>query len=241
MRFLNVATNVSGACVVYVVMAACSGASSTALVDPVASSPGAGSSSGSGAGGDTDSGSGGVTMDASNDATAIADTSSSNDGPVPDANAQETSTSGTRLKAVRYVGSDGSKQFAHWIDTARGNEVCAFGAVNAADDTIRCLPFYPNAQNQGQVFADSKCTILGIYTSCTSPLPSYLVQYETDAACGFVREHIFPAVQFTGPMYSGSTASCFQIGALPAGSIQFKAGTEIPAAAFVQAALVPDP
>ena len=58
-------------------------------------------------------------------------------GPVGIASADDGNDSGSRLKAQRYIGVDGSTQFFGWYDTVLGVP-CAFG--NASDGTIRCLP-----------------------------------------------------------------------------------------------------
>jgi hypothetical protein len=71
--------------------------------------------------------------------------------------------SGTRLKAVRYKGADGSEQpTTLWLDTAR-DEQCSFKV--AEDGKLRCLPstnqssvFDPDS-SVGQDYADSDCTV----------------------------------------------------------------------------------
>ena len=108
-----------GACLVYVVIAACNaGENSARYVDSDGSAPNGhdGSSGADGSGGDL--------LDALTN-------------PVADAKA-DPATSGTRLKAKYYAGADGSRQFVGWHDAQR-DEDCYFGA--AADGVLRCAPF----------------------------------------------------------------------------------------------------
>jgi hypothetical protein len=63
------------------------------------------------------------------------------------------SSSGTRLKAKRYVTDDGAKQFVNWYDTLQKTDC----TLQPTDDpnTIRCFP--PSVE--AHYFSDSACTM----------------------------------------------------------------------------------
>lgn len=133
--------------------------------------------------------------------------------PVPSASAQ-TMTSGSRLKANWYVGSDGSKQFAGWHDSQL-NIDCNFGT--ATDGTTRCLPS-PSGVTIGtsDYFSDSGCSqVLGITDGCGHPTPTAITVTTTSAAgatnCSSTTQTFAVGPQFTGTVYQGTPASCSQI------------------------------
>lgn len=209
-----------GACVIYGVMAACSSKGITAFnasVDgddggPVASS-GSGSSGGSHSSGSGSSG------------------GSGSGSPVPDANADETQ-SGSRLKAAYYVGSDGSKQFAHWVDTARNGESCAFAP--ASDGSTRCLP---SSLQYTFYFSNAGCTLpLLILQSDCSP-PAYASTF-VGSTCTTTSTGIFPVTTPSGlaTVYVKSGASCTST-PTSAGYIYYSTGALIPASSFQDATL----
>jgi hypothetical protein len=152
-------------------------------------------------------------------------------GPVPDARA-DGPTSGTRLRAKNFIGTDGSKQFATWHDTAR-NEDCAFMA--AADGTVRCLPGTPYISAYSY-FLDSSCTqpLIAVGTSCAPPKTA-LIQPVTNSACaaagtGFRVYSV--GSQYSGPQYLLDGQSC---GAVNTSAYDFYGATEVPLSSFVQA------
>jgi hypothetical protein len=133
--------------------------------------------------------------------------------PVSSASAQ-TMTSGSRLKAKWYVGSDGARQFAGWHDSQL-NVDCDFG--QASDGTIRCLP--PPAGvtigTQGY-FSDAGCTqMLGVTDGCGHPTPTNITVTTTSApgsaVCSATTQTYAAGPQFTGTIFQGTPASCSQI------------------------------
>lgn len=151
---------------VYVVMAACSESGSghapgKKKVDASVDAPGGGGSAGvaqlGGAGGVAGvTGAGGVT-DSGDPLDALIDALTD---PVPDAMANE---SGSRLKARRYIGADGAKEWIGWHDTKRDIHC----TTQLADDgKMRCMP----AAAAGFYFADAACTQpLGLLLDCGVP------------------------------------------------------------------------
>jgi hypothetical protein len=88
----------------------------------------------------------------------------------------EASEIGTRLKAKRYVGADGSKQFVTWFDSAR-NEDCYFSS--ASDGKTRCLPTGPYV---GVYFSNATCTTRLAYQGVGCAAPKYAT-VPHNAAC----------------------------------------------------------
>src|SRR5664280_530267 len=93
--------------------------------------------------------------------------------PVSDAAAQA-ATSGSRLKANYYVGTDGSKEFIGWHDSQLGVD-CSF--VLASDGTTRCMPLgTPSAVAIINVaFSDSACSqpVAQVNKGCSAPKYGY--------------------------------------------------------------------
>lgn len=79
-------------------------------------------------------------------------------GPTPNPSARHDEvTSGSRLKARRLKGSDGSEMFVGWWDSKLQRD-CGFGI--AADGATRCLPVLPRriAETNESYFSDAQCT-----------------------------------------------------------------------------------
>lgn len=132
-----------GSILVYVLVAACSGAGGRADDGPRAVG-----------------GMGGIEGGSSTDAPLF-------DSPVSDALADQ-HTSGSRLKARWYVGADGSRQFAGWFDTDL--EVnCDFFYL-AADGKRRCMPTGTATIATGY-YTDPRCTspLLIVTKGCARP------------------------------------------------------------------------
>ena len=200
---------VGGSIAIYVAMAACSASGGTATgFGPPGSSKPSGSSGSSGG------------------------TSVTN--PVPTASADSTQ-SGSRLKAMYNVGSDGSKTFVTFHDTQL-NADCLFGG--ASDGSTRCLP--SGAQVTGELFSDPQCSQpLGIAaTGCVTPV--YAVQYET--TCSGNQKKIFPVTgTFNGSVYTGNATSCTAYSPAVVSSYSFyNLGPEVSPSSFVQATLQAD-
>lgn len=130
--------------VVYVVMAACAGGGSPHAAKPKAEAGPTGGASAGGASGGSAGELGGFAGD-SFDAAVDALTD-----PIPDATANE---SGSRLKARRIVGVDGSKNFWGWHDSTLKLD-CNW--ATASDGQWRCLP--PISAPVSQNFSDAACT-----------------------------------------------------------------------------------
>jgi len=153
--------------------------------------------------------------------------------PVPTASADSTQ-SGSRLKAMYNVGSDGSKTFVTFHDTQL-NADCSFGG--ASDGSTRCLP---SGAQVGGFFSDPQCSQpLGFAaTGCVTPV--YAVQYETICRISI---KIFPVTgTFNGSVYTGNATSCtayLPVAANPSDSF-YNLGPEVSPSSFVQATLQAD-
>lgn len=164
--------------------------------------------------------------------------------PVGDADAE---TSGSRLKANRIVGTDGSTQFSFWYDTQR-NEQCYF-SFHTKDGLLRCLP------SQGEVdggyvngsFIDAACTMQAVIAQSTACPNKYVLTYElATTACGFPTVRIFPIGAKLMPqptvLYLKSGTSCVSTPAPSPGNNDFYAlGAEVDPASFVATTIVQDP
>jgi hypothetical protein len=105
--------------------------------------------------------------------------------------------SGTRLKAVRHVTSDGAKQWAYtWWDTTR-TEKCYFG--NAEDGKIRCIPAASvGAQSH---YSEATCTqplVLAIRPACSE------AKYASLSPATQTCPPTGPSLYQLGPRYTGS-------------------------------------
>jgi hypothetical protein len=161
--------------------------------------------------------------------------------PVPDARADP--QSGSRLKAIYYLGADGSKlQLAQWYDSQRG-ENCMFGM--AADGNYRCLP--SSAAYPASLFADAGCTqpLVEAYSGpgCAAPTSARAPSVSTGVSTGCAATPGSPVYQigslFTGTPYSGTPSSCNKATA-PSGYALYSLGAEIPASSFVSATIQTD-
>ncbi len=170
--------------------------------------------------------------------------------PVSTASADQP-TSGTRLKAQWYVGSDGSKAQAGWYDSQLQVN-CGF--ETASDGTTRCLPqptpfaataAEPVVAATGVYYADSACTepVAGAYAAC-QPQYAYLGTYGT---CGQVSYTIYSIGEQVSSYYTGGALAdggktCSTTAtAVPAGYAYFTLGVVVPPSTFVQATLQTDP
>lgn len=156
-------------------------------------------------------------------------------GPVPDAHA-DPNTSGSRLKARRFIGDDGSSQFVGWHDSQL-NLDCGFG--KAADGAMRCLP----SASPGILFSDSSCqSPIFLNTKGCAP-PAYVAQtIPSAAACapsGGTRILKIGTIYNGTDAYLGSPSSCTSAsGVLPSyrmTSDLYTAGSEVDATMFAKA------
>lgn len=225
MHIERAAKNLAGAVLVYVVVAACGSKQAAA---PFGAPSDAGFADGHS---ETGSGSSG---DENSDGSSILDAIAN---PVPDAKA-DPDTSGTRLKARRYVGSDGSSQFVGWRDTKR-NEDCSF--LRHADGSLRCMPAGAFASS---FYADAQCTIpvaaLALASGC--PQPIYVVSYATFATCGYDLVYRIYSVAGTlnGTLYARPSATTCTSTTAPTGFSLYAAGAEMPSTEFVEASVKVD-
>jgi hypothetical protein len=231
MRILEPLKYLTGSIVIYYVMAACSlpvgssvasGGSSSGGASNGASSGGA-SSNGASSSGASSGGSGGPSS--SGAVGSSGGSGGSSGSPVPDANADETQ-SGSRLKANYYVGSDGSKQFAYFTDSARKNEVCSYAPAD--DGSIRCMP--SGAYVVATEFADSACTVEVAESSACSA-PPYAIQTTPGTGCGYVTR-VFSVGSPVTSLYALSGTSCVSIGATSASLSYVTVGAEVTASNF---------
>jgi hypothetical protein len=112
----------------------------------------------------------------------------------------EASESGTRLKAKRYVGADGSKQFVNWFDSAR-NEDCYFSS--ASDGKTRCLPTGAYALSY---FSDATCTTRLAYQGVGCAAPKYAIVPPNPTCSANGGKTIYNInVKHTGMVYVGTS------------------------------------
>ena len=148
--------------------------------------------------------------------------------------------SGTRLKARRYVSTDGAKQpTGMWFDTTR-NEECSF--ATAADGKLRCLPrMMPTVE----LFADAGCIQRLAMTQAGCPAPEYISIGVGAAGCSTQGMRVLAkGAQFTGAsVYAKSGGACNAISvatSYPTYSF-FGLGADINASEFAEAAIQTDP
>jgi hypothetical protein len=161
--------------------------------------------------------------------------------PVGDANAEE---SGSRLKAKRLVGEDGSKQFAGWYDTSLKVD-CYYSLMQ--DGVKHCIPF-TGASVSG--FSDAACTVPLGAINVTGCAPGYAVQSANvtptcaDLLAGGTIYHVYPIIQpHSGPIYSKSGTTCSLAGNGPnlGSATYYDIGPESPPSTFVAGTVVQDP
>ena len=97
--------------------------------------------------------------------------------PVSTASADQP-TSGTRLKAQWYVGTDGSRVQAGWYDSQL-QVTCSL--YMASDGTLRCLPIQAGVDTSA--FSDSACTQPIVISTGCQPTYAYVLAPITGNAC----------------------------------------------------------
>jgi hypothetical protein len=211
---------VGGSIAVYVIMTACSSGGGAGPVGP----------------GGPD---GGSFVDAlAYDVVSALDGLSGLDGPgspVPDAQA-DGNTSGSRLKAKRYIGTDGSSEFIGWHDSLR-NEDCAFRT--SGDGQVRCLP---SGAGTGSYYSDATCTnaIVPVGPGC---VPAYVTTAVYGSSCaGLTAEtHVFQVgPKFTGANVWTQSGTCTPM-PTPSMTDFYAVGGEVAPSSFVAATLQIDP
>jgi hypothetical protein len=144
-------------------------------------------------------------------------------------------TSGTRLRARVWSGSDGSEQFIDWYDNSRKEE-CSFRT--GADGVDRCLP---SGAYAGSLFSDASCTQRIAYATKGCAAPKYADTYDT-ATCGLFKYHMFPVTGAYSPgsLYalSGNSCQATAPNAWTASYDLYSVGAEIPASSFQDATIV---
>jgi hypothetical protein len=207
-----------GSILVYLSVAtlhACSSASSSSSLGTGGHSGSTTSGAGSPAGGGnpTAGGKGGTGGTATTSSGATASSGKAGSGgimdPVGDANAEE---SGSRLKAKRLVGDDGSKQFVGWYDTSLKVD-CQYALMQ--DGLKHCVPLTSASL---ALFSDAACTVpLGANTISGCVPTHAAVQTNAPPKCdglgpGIVY-HIYPITTLhTGSVYSKLNSICTLVG-----------------------------
>ena len=104
--------------------------------------------------------------------------------PVPDANAQ---TGGTRLKAIYFIGDDGSRQFSRWHDTELDID-CIFLPDQAG--VLSCIPWLTEKQAIAYKagYVDPLCTVPYFISLCDTA--QYGIAQES-TACGVVSREVY--------------------------------------------------
>jgi hypothetical protein len=163
----------------------------------------------------------------------------SGSGVIPEAHAE---LSGSRLKAKRMHGADGSSQFESWVDTALGVD-CAF--YQTMEGTRRCLPYGPTTDSTSSgYFGDPACTVpaTSIESTC-QPLQYVLVRNDDPATkyCngGSGISSVHKAVQVAAKYNKYSSGECELVDTT--GETVFAAGEVIPLGNFVEAQSSLDP
>lgn len=205
-----------GAVAIYVIMAACSSApADTSYLNPPHGDGGGGA--------DSANGSSGGLLDALTD-------------PVPDAKA-DPNTSGSRLKARRYVGEDGASQFIGWFDSQRA-EICNF--VDFLDGVLRCVPVWNGGSTD--VFSDPGCTapvkLAQIVHDCAKPKYT-LATTVANPSCGSPQRYEIHEVGTpTTTAFIKAGTSC--VSAVNPTYDFYALGAAIPATSFVSAKVTTD-
>lgn len=105
-----------------------------------------------------------------------------------------------RIGESVWTTTDGLRQLAGWVDTARGT-ACHFQRVR--DETVRCVPVGGGRIND--TFSDAACTVhaLEVLPSCDGSLPTLATLYPERCAGDGVYEHYTLGAELTGPLYYG--------------------------------------
>lgn len=137
-------------------------------------------------------------------------------------------TDGSRLKAIRFVGADGSGQFAGaWHDTQR-DEDCTFQL--AGDGAYRCLP----SGVYGTMYSDSTCTTPAAPSTCTSG--NYIINQTYDSCGTASGDHVWQKGQTLAVtrLWMKSGSSCAENDSV-SGQTFTLGSSEVTADQFVQA------
>jgi hypothetical protein len=154
--------------------------------------------------------------------------------PVDEAEAY---VSGTRLKARRWVTTDGAKQAIGWYDSER-DENCNFYV--SGDGKTRCLPFDAYTTVNASYFADSGCTQPVIYhgVGCGVPEPP-VYAYKADAATCPPRYRLYSLGSeiASGKAYVKSGINCTEMTLCASATTcrLYNMGAEVAASSFVAA------
>lgn len=141
--------------------------------------------------------------------------------------------SGSRLKARKLTGADGSEQYIGWYDSERG-ENCSFRV--AADGVTRCLP----EAREANYWLDSSCTMTPVYKAVKGggaklcgELPPYISV--TDPCSGATTIYTGNVqLNAQSPIFvKGDTCSDF--GTAGSNGISFQVGAEVAPESFAAA------
>ncbi len=156
--------------------------------------------------------------------------------PVDDAEAKP----GSRLKERRYVGEDGSEEFAGFYDSMR-KEDCGFSV--ATDGKYRCMPTRAMGLS---IFADAQCSVPVGYVSdppCGGfPVGWYFIKYDTSDPCQYksIVYSVGAELPAGTPIWGGSPMPCFSTQVSPSAKL-WQVGPVVPPASFVAATIVTEP
>lgn len=161
--------------------------------------------------------------------------------PVPDAEAEE---SGSRIKAIRIVGADGSKEFAGWYDKQLDTR-CGFYMMT--DGVIHCVPWYGGITG---LYVDASCSVEAVLlpSDPTCAQPKYAIRYDVVTTCHafdirantVYRAYNIGQKSSSSVFYGKSGTMCLQSVPQP-GYDPYVLGAEEPPSSFVAASLVTDP
>lgn len=157
--------------------------------------------------------------------------------PERDALADDQAKSGSRLKARRVVGDDGSTQFLGWHDSQR-DEDCSFRP--AADGTQRCLP--DDAAPATTYFNDTGCAQALVFMGPGCAKPKYATSYASAGVCAvnLTRVKLTGAAIAPTDLHVLAGDKCIAAGAGPAGSF-YLTGAEVAASDFAGGKVAVDP
>lgn len=148
---------------------------------------------------------------------------------------KDAQSSGSRIKATYYVGTDGSRQFKAMHDTQLGKDV---SGVLLADGKYHWLS-QETRSLCGLYFSDSECT----QRICWSPGPCYGSQgsWVEGSGCSTSETHIVAVgvlVPDATPIYTLSGANCIAAGSTGTNKVHYRMGAEIPPSTFVEAEII---
>lgn len=161
---------------------------------------------------------------------ACSDKATNQSSPVPNAKADPTA-SGSRLRAKRLQGSDGSKQFVGWFDSERGED-CSVNRTT--DGQLRCTPAYKLVTDN--LYEDASCTQRITVAEDSAECPDshrYVVRREPDCSGSQVEYFEVGEKLATKLVYGKLTTACIEYKVSETGNA-YRVGAPIPSESFVE-------